>query len=92
MLVRGGPLDEVVIGAARGRSAGSAPPICAQRACNATGSKRRRAQRAAAEADAAELVSVLVDEADTDAVVSRDTASAPQLACGSRRRLMRRDG
>ncbi len=39
---------------------------------------------AAAEADAAELVGVLVDEAETDAVVGRDTASAPQLACGSR--------
>jgi hypothetical protein len=39
---------------------------------------------AAAEADAAELVSVLVDEAETDTVVGRDTASAPQLACGNR--------
>lgn len=26
---------------------------------------------------------MLVDEADTDAVVGRDTASAPQLSCGS---------
>jgi hypothetical protein len=39
---------------------------------------------AAAEADAAELVSVLVDEADADAVLGRNTASAPQLSCGSR--------
>ena len=38
----------------------------------------------AAEADAAKLISVLVDEAETDAVVSCDTTSAPQLARASR--------
>ena len=47
---------------------------------------------AAAEADAAELIGVLVDEADADTVVGRDTACAPQLSCGSRDRWMRRDG
>jgi hypothetical protein len=43
---------------------------------------------AAAQADATELVGVLVDEADTDAVVGRDAAGRPQLwhRTGVRRR------